>query len=72
MSKRRKSQGFYTVREGAEVLAEAEETMNTFTAKVLSSLKKEDVIRLTALMNQLYEASEAEIEKRKKKGDVTE
>ena len=69
MSKRRKSQGFYTVR---EVLAEAEETMNTFTAKVLSSLKKEDVIRLTALMNQLYEASEAEIEKRKKKGDVTE
>ena len=26
--------------EGAEVLAEAEETMNTFTAKVLSSLKK--------------------------------
>ena len=58
--------------EGAEVLAEAEETMNTFTAKVLSSLKKEDVIRLTALMNQLYEASEAEIEKRKKKGDVTE
>ena len=55
-----------------EVLAEAEETMNTFTAKVLSSLKKEDVIRLTALMNQLYEASEAEIEKRKKKGDVTE
>lgn len=29
--------------------------------------EKEDVIRLTALMNQLYEASEAEIEKRKRK-----
>lgn len=58
--------------EGANVLEESEKIMDEFMEKVLSSIEKEDITRLTALMNRLYNAAEREIEKRKKKGDVTE
>lgn len=52
-------------KEGLEVLVKAESIMDDFMQKVLSSIEKEDVMRLTVLMNQLYNAAEQEIEKRK-------
>lgn len=56
--------------EGTKVLKRADEIMDDFAGAVLSRLGEDNLVRLTAYMNQLYEVAAQEIDKRNVKGKV--